>query len=334
MEALLSVKNLKVGFPAGEDTAYAVNGVSLDIRRGETLALVGESGCGKSLTAYALMGLLTSWNNFSQVKLEGSIQFSPCQGTSQELLGLPDREFDQIRGKQFGMIFQEPMTSLNPVLTVRYQLCEPLRKHRKLGRKQALEQAVELLRMVGIPEAEKRIHQYPHQFSGGQRQRIMIAIAIACNCQLLIADEPTTALDVTIQAQVLDVLWRMKQHTGMSLLLITHNLGMVASFADRVAVMYSGEIVETGSARDIFLHPAHPYTRLLLAAVPRLGEQGGTRKLASIGGIVPLPSQRPKGCAFSNRCPYATPSCSQEHPGTIDLGGGHLSCCQRKGEML
>jgi peptide/nickel transport system ATP-binding protein len=299
----------------------AVEGVSFSIEAGETLAVVGESGCGKSVTAMSILRLIPE----PPGKIAGSVRF---QG--RELLALSEPEMRKLRGNDISMIFQEPMTSLNPVLTVGRQIGETLRLHQGLDARQAEARAVEILALVGIPEPARRVREYPHQLSGGMRQRVMIAMALACNPKLLIADEPTTALDVTIQAQILDLMRDLKRRLGSAIMLITHDLGVVAEMAERVVVMYAGRKVEEASVRDIFARPLHPYTRGLLGAVPRLGSSlvaGGRSKLTEIPGLVPSLRQPIVGCPFAGRCPMATDRCRREAPAIEPKAPAHLVAC-------
>ncbi|HUH11815.1 MAG TPA: ABC transporter ATP-binding protein [Longimicrobiales bacterium] len=316
--ALLEVKDLRTYFRTDAGTARAVDGVSFHVERGEVLGIVGESGCGKSVTALSIMGLVPQppgrIEPGSSIALEG-----------RDLVGLPEKEMRKIRGNDVAMIFQEPMTSLNPVFRVGEQIAEPLRRHRGMGKKEARARAVELLELVGIPAPDQRVDEYPHQLSGGMRQRIMIAMALACEPDLLIADEPTTALDVTIQAQILELLAELRERMGMAVVLITHDLGVVAEVCDRVVVMYAGEVVETGTVEEIFRTPRHPYTEGLLAAVPRLGSRG--EKLAVIPGTVPNATDWPIGCRFHDRCPYGWDLCVRRHPELFDAGPGRGSRC-------
>ena len=316
MDALLDISHLHTSFftPVGE--VRAVRDVSFSLRRGEVLGIVGESGSGKSVTMLSILRLLGT----SGRVVEGSIRFD---GT--ELAGADDETVVNLRGNRIGMIFQDPMTSLNPVLSVGYQLMEPLIRHRGMTKAQARERAIAMLRQVGIDPAEKRIDQYPHQFSGGQRQRIMIAMALTCDPALLIADEPTTALDVTIQAQILDLLLGVQSERGMGMLLITHDLGVVARMAHRVGVMYAGEVVEEAPRAAFFAHPRHPYTLKLFAALPDLSRRGG--RLETIAGQVPPLAAMPTGCRFAERCPQAFARCRVESPGWSDCGDGHRVRC-------
>jgi oligopeptide/dipeptide ABC transporter ATP-binding protein len=312
--ALLSVRGLHVDFETDAGAVSAVRGVDLEIAAGETVALVGESGCGKSVTAMSIMRLITGRISSGSLRFQG-----------RELQSLPEAEMRRIRGAQIGMIFQEPMTSLNPVFTIGKQIEEVLVLHQQLSPRAARAQALELLQRVGIPSPERRIQQYPHELSGGMKQRVMIAIAIACRPQLLIADEPTTALDVTTQAQIMELLRSLKQEFGMAVLLITHDLGVVAHFAERVAVMYAGKIVEQGDVRDIFKRAAHPYTRALLAALP--DPLRPAQRLEAIPGRVPSPRLLPPGCAFCARCKLAFEPCPSELPELYLVAPGHSAAC-------
>jgi peptide/nickel transport system ATP-binding protein len=318
--ALLEVSNLQTHFRTPDGINRAVDGVSFHVNDAETLAVVGESGCGKSVTASSILRLVPE----PPGKIAGSIKF---QG--RELLTLPERAMRAIRGNDIGMIFQEPMTSLNPVLSVARQLGETLRLHEGLDRKAAEARAVEMLDLVGIPEPRRRVRNYPHQLSGGMRQRVMIAIALACNPKLLIADEPTTALDVTIQAQILELMADLKRRTGTAIILITHDLGVVAEFAQRVMVMYAGRKVEEAPVVELFRTPRHPYTQGLIGAVPKLGSslEGEATRLAEIPGIVPSLKQRIQGCVFAGRCPRATEICRQVAPMLESKAPGHMAAC-------
>ncbi|MBI4382731.1 MAG: ABC transporter ATP-binding protein [Nitrospinae bacterium] len=319
MQSLLSIENLTVSFDTEDGTARAVRGVDLHVDRGETLALVGESGCGKSVTALSAMRLIsTPPGRFES----GRIAFG-----GKDLLTLPETEMGRIRGNDIGMIFQEPMTALNPIMTVGDQIQEAIQLHQDKGEEEARALTLEMLRKVAIPSPERRIDQYPHELSGGMKQRVMIAMAISCQPSLLIADEPTTALDVTIQAQILELLNALREETRMALLLITHNLGIVAETADRVAVMYAGKIVEEAPVEALFESPAHPYTRGLLNSVPR--DDPG-RPLEPIPGAVPNPSDLPPGCAFHPRCGDALPRCRRDVPVRLPVAGGrpgHWTAC-------
>jgi peptide/nickel transport system ATP-binding protein len=318
---LLEVEDLRTHFRTVDGTVRAVDGVSFSIVGGETLAIVGESGCGKSVTSMSILRLIQE----PPGKITGRILF---QGRN--LLELSEREMRDIRGNAISMIFQEPMTSLNPVLTVGRQIGETLRLHQGLDERQAEARAVEMLDLVHIPEARRRVREYPHQLSGGMRQRVMIAMALACNPKLLIADEPTTALDVTIQAQILDLMRELKSKLGSAILLITHDLGVVAEMAERIVVMYAGRKVEEASARDLFARPRHPYTQGLLGAVPKLGSSlaaTGRSRLAEIPGIVPNLKQPIIGCAFASRCPAVTDLCRAVAPAVEAKAPGHFVAC-------
>ena len=295
-----------------------MRGVSFKLERGQTLGLIGESGCGKSITAMSLMGLLPE-----NSVVTGSIRFD-----SQEMVGMNDAALRHLRGNRIGMIFQEPMTALNPVHTIGHQVAEPLRLHRGTDRAAARAQAIALLDRVGIADAARRIDAYPHQFSGGQRQRITIAMALACGPDLLIADEPTTALDVTIQGQILDLISDLVQERGMALLLISHDLGVIAQNVSRMMVMYGGTVAESGPTDKVFAHMAHPYTRGLFGARPQLGAPRGAR-LTTIPGTVPELVDLPQGCPFSERCAWAEPQCAQTLPAATDLGASHQASCLR-----
>jgi peptide/nickel transport system ATP-binding protein len=322
-DVLLSVRDLHVEFHTSRGRVRAVEGVSYDVRRGEILAIVGESGCGKSVSSLAIMGLLPK--RTSRVT-KGEILFG-----GRNLLKLSDGEMRRIRGREIGMIFQEPMTSLNPVLTIGSQIMEPLFIHLEMSQRQARERAIELLNLVGITDPERRLEQYPHQMSGGMRQRIMIAIALSCNPKLLIADEPTTALDVTIQAQILELLKDLSVRLNIAVVMITHNLGIVARYAHRVNVMYAARIVEKGAADDIFLKPKHPYTLGLMRSIPRLDRPCGER-LETIEGLPPDLRTPPEGCRFRPRCFMAIPICEQDPP-LAEVEPGHMSACFRAHEV-
>jgi peptide/nickel transport system ATP-binding protein len=320
-EPILAIDDLKTWFFTRDGVVRAVDGVSFTLRAGETLGVVGESGCGKSITALSVLRLIQS--------PPGRIVGGAIRFKGRNLLDLSEAEMRALRGNQISMIFQEPMTSLNPVLNIGYQISETLMLHQGLSRSAALARAVEMLTLVRIPEAERRVRQYPHQLSGGMRQRVMIAMALACNPQVLIADEPTTALDVTIQAQILHLIQELKAKLGTAVILITHDLGVVAETAQRVIVMYAGRNVEAAPVEELFAAPLHPYTRGLMAAVPRLGSslEAGRRKLAEIPGMVPSLRDAPAGCAFAPRCTYATDRCRAEYPPIEDAGNGHLIAC-------
>ncbi|MFN8719491.1 MAG: ABC transporter ATP-binding protein [Rhodospirillales bacterium] len=337
-DLVLRVEDLRTWFDAPRGTVRAVDGVDLEIRRGRTLAVVGESGSGKSVTSLSIMRLLAE--GAGRIA-GGRILYRMRDGRTTDLAVAPIDAVRAIRGREIGMIFQEPMTSLNPLFTVGDQIGEGLRLHERLSRAEARVRAVEMLRRVEIPAAERRVDDYPHQMSGGMRQRVLIALALACNPALLIADEPTTALDVTIQAQILDLLRKLQAELGMSILFITHNLGVVAEIAHEVAVMYAGRVVEQADARTLFAHPRHPYTRALLACTPRLGERrraAGRRRIAAIPGTMPSPLALPPGCAFAPRCDFAEAACEAAMPtlrpfdGPTDGGDAavaHLTRCRR-----
>jgi oligopeptide/dipeptide ABC transporter ATP-binding protein len=316
-EPLLVVRDLHTTFATDAGLARAVDGVSFTVARGETVGLVGESGCGKSVTALSLLRLIDGAGRIeagSEIILEG-----------RNLLALSEREMRDVRGNRVAMIWQEPLSALNPVMTVGDQIGEVARVHAGASRSEARAKAVEMLRLVGISAPEQRAAEYPHQLSGGMRQRVVIAMALVMSPSLLIADEPTTALDVTIQAQILELLREVQQRMGMSVLLITHDLGVVAETASRVIVMYAGEVVEESPVREIFAAAHHPYTEGLLRAMPRVGATGG--RLAVIPGSVPAPTNWPSGCRFRDRCPYAWERCEREHPPLYQIGAGHHSRC-------
>ncbi len=318
--ALLDVQNLQTHFRTPEGINRAVDGVSFHVDEGETLAIVGESGCGKSVTAMSLMRLIPE----PPGKIAGSVRF---QG--RDLLQLSEHEMRAIRGNDISMIFQEPMTSLNPVLTVGRQIGETLRMHQGLDKPAAVARAVEMLGRVGIPRPAERLNNYPFEFSGGMRQRVMIAMALACNPRLLIADEPTTALDVTIQAQILQLMLELKRRIGAAIVLITHDLGVVAEVAERVMVMYAGRKVEEAPVAELFRAPRHPYTRGLLGAMPRLGSSftGTSGRLVEIPGQVPSLKARIEGCVFAGRCSLATDLCREVAPGLEEKGSRHIAAC-------
>lgn len=315
-EELLQVENLVTNFRTAEGLLPAVRGVSFSVNKGETLCIVGESGCGKSITALSLMKLLPDNGLIS----EGSIRLN-----KKELTNLSMNEMRKYRGNEMSMIFQEPMTALNPVFTVGFQLREPLRVHKKLSKKQAHEQGIELLKQVGIPLPEKRMNQYVHELSGGMRQRVMIAIALACHPELLIADEPTTALDVTIQAQILDLINDLKQRLNMGVVMITHDMGVVAEVADRVMVMYAGKVIEQGDVETIFNNPQHPYTKGLLASVPNVDDPEFEAK--PIPGTLPRINEKISGCRFHPRCKHAMDKCKTHIPKTASISDSHTVSC-------
>ncbi|MGE0129141.1 MAG: ABC transporter ATP-binding protein [Blastocatellales bacterium] len=324
--SLLEIRNLKTYFATRRGEAHAVDDVSFTLEQGEVLSLVGESGCGKSVTALSILRLVAAPGRIAggEVLFEG-----------RDLLKLSAAEMRSIRGDDIAMIFQDPMTSLNPVYTVGEQIAEAIRLHRKVSKKEAWNQAIEGMRDVAIPAPEARATSYPHEMSGGMRQRVMIAMALACDPKLLIADEPTTALDVTIQAQILELLTELREKRNLALLLITHDLGVVAETSDRVAVMYAGKIVEQATAREMFARPRHPYTEGLLRAVPRLDESAAEKKkrLHTIEGVVPNPLDLPPGCRFAPRCEHAQEKCREGEIPLIDVGAGHLSRCVRVNEI-
>jgi oligopeptide/dipeptide ABC transporter ATP-binding protein len=322
--SLLEVRHLRTSFDTSRGEVRAVDDISFALDRGETLSLVGESGCGKSVTALSILRLISPPGRITG----GEIRFDGI-----DLVALAEPQMRALRGDQIAMIFQDPMTSLNPVYTVGEQIAEAIRLHRRVSRREAWAQAIEGLRDVAIPAPESRARTYPHELSGGMRQRVMIAMALACDPQLLIADEPTTALDVTIQAQILDLLAELRERRNLALLLITHDLGVVAQTSDRVAVMYAGQIVEEAEVRDLFRRPRHPYTEGLLRAVPRLGAEGRTRRLATIEGVVPNPLEWPAGCRFAPRCPHAEEQCRAGEIPLLELGSGHASRCIRVKEI-
>ncbi len=319
----LEVEDLRVRFDTDEGAVLAVNGVSFAVDAGEVLALVGESGCGKSMTAMATLGLLPpTATRTGSIRLQG-----------REITGLGQRELRGIRGREISMIFQEPMTSLNPVFTVGHQIGEVLRRHEGMSRRQARARAVELLDLVRIPAAATRVDEYPHQMSGGMRQRVMIAMAVACNPKVLLADEPTTALDVTIQAQILDIMRDLREELGTSVVIITHDLGVVADIADRVVVMYAGHVAETGTVDAVFANPQHPYTLGLLGSVPRpdLVLADAQDRLTEIPGIVPTLHQPPTACVFAPRCPRADQPCLVEMPPLVETAPGQEAACVHPG---
>jgi oligopeptide/dipeptide ABC transporter ATP-binding protein len=318
MAELLEVRGLKTYLQTSMGIVKAVDDVSFDVNQGETVALVGESGCGKTMTALSIIGLIPR----PQAEIvAGEIRF---EGT--DLLRLDAEEMRRIRGAEIAMVFQEPMTSLNPVLTIERQLTETLEAHGEVSRQDARARALELLRLVGIPDPDERLRQYPHQFSGGMRQRVMIAMALSCRPKLILADEPTTALDVTIQAQLLELMRGLSREFGVALVIITHNLGVVARYADRVNVMYAGKIIESATAADIYRDPRHPYTMGLLRSVPRL-DQPRKARLEPIEGQPPDLWNLPPGCSFRARCKFAVEKCAWETPALRKLGGGHSAAC-------
>ena len=324
MAKLLEVKDLATHFFTPDGVVKAVDGISYHIDEGEVLGMVGESGCGKSVSALSIMRLVASPPGKT---VAGEVLFE-----GENLLNVDDREMRRIRGNRMSMVFQEPMTSLNPVLTIGRQITETLELHQQMTKGQARERAAELVRLVGIPDAARRLKDYPHQFSGGMRQRVMIAMALSCNPRLIIADEPTTALDVTIQAQILELMQSLSDQFGTAMLIITHNLGVVARYASRVVVMYAGKIIETGSAREIYHNPRHPYTLGLLNSVPRLDEARKV-KLDPIEGMPPDLIELPVGCSFAPRCGFVYERCTQETPYLMQITDAHESACWRHAEL-
>lgn len=313
--SVLSIKDLSIGFPNGGQYHNAVNGLSLDVAANETLCIVGESGCGKSITALSVLGLQPEI-----ARLSGTIEFA-----GRDLLSLSERDIETLRGNEIGMIFQEPMTSLNPVYTIGRQIAEPLMHHKGMREADAMDEAKDLLELVRIPDASARLRQYPHELSGGMRQRVMIAMGLACKPRVLIADEPTTALDVTIQAQVLNLLVKIREEQQFSLILITHDLGVVANVADRVAVMYAGEVVEAAATAELFANPQHPYTQALLACVPRADQK---TEVVAVSGQVPSIDKMPDGCRFAPRCPEVVSTCGTAPH--LTSGAHQVRCWQRE----
>ena len=319
-EKLLDIIDLETHFITDEGRVKAVDGVSLTLNEGDTLGLVGESGCGKSVTALSIMRLVPD--------PPGKILGGEVRFEGRDLLKLNEAQMRSIRGNKISMIFQEPMTSLNPVLKIGEQISEVIRLHKGVSKKDAIDRSVDMLKLVGFPSPHRRIEEYPHQLSGGLRQRVMIAMALSCGPKLMIADEPSTALDVTIQAQIMDLMNRLKEEIGMSIVLITHDLGVVAETAKYVAVMYAGKIVEYADVIDLFKTPKHPYTRGLLSSLPRIDEKGETKKrLSVIPGMVPGPSDLPEGCRFSPRCKHSMPVCVEQEPWLKEDTDDHLVSC-------
>jgi peptide/nickel transport system ATP-binding protein len=316
---LLEIRGLKTHFATEDGMVHAVDGVDLTIDRGETLGVVGESGCGKTVTALSVLKLIAT--------PPGRIVAGQILWQGRDLVPLSSEEMRSIRSKEIGIIFQEPMTSLNPVYTVGAQIAETVREHEGLGRRAALDKAIEMLRLVHIPNPQRRVHDYPHQFSGGMRQRVMIAMALSCNPKLLIADEPTTALDVTIQAQILELIAEMKERFGMAVMLITHAMGVVAETAQRVAVMYAGKVVEEAPVAELFSRPRHPYTRGLIRSIPRIDRAGRKERLAAIAGIVPSLLEPAEGCRFAARCEFAMPVCTAATPPLRRVATDHEVAC-------
>lgn len=317
--SLLEVKDLKTYFYTDAGVGKAVDGVTFSLDKGKVLGIVGESGCGKSVTSLSIMRLVDQTTGRYE---GGSIFFD-----GQDILQIPEKEMRKLRGNKISMIFQEPMTSLNPVFTIGYQIEESLMLHKGMDKKAARQRAIELLKLVGIPEAEKRVEEYPHQLSGGMRQRVMIAMALAGDPELLIADEPTTALDVTIQAQILDLLKELQEKLNMSIIIITHDLGVIAELADEVAVMYAGDIVEKAKTRELFDDPKHPYTIGLMNSIPDINED--VDRLRTLEGLVPSLYDMPKGCRFAPRCKYATPECEKERIHLTEFEDGRQVRCRR-----
>lgn len=325
MENIITVKNLKTYFYANNRCNKALNGVSMEIKRGKTLCIVGESGCGKSVTTSSIMQLLPK---FSRIE-EGEIIYHSEDGKDIEIHKLEknSKEMRRLRGKDIAMIFQDPMTALNPVYTIGWQIVEMIRSHENISKKEAKERALKLLKDMGIPLAEKRIDQYPHEFSGGMRQRAMIAMAMSCNPKVLIADEPTTALDVTIQAQIFELMEKLKREYNTAIMLITHDMGVVCELADDVAVMYMGNIIESGSAKEVLENPSHPYTKALLKSIPVLGK-GADQDINPIKGATPDPFDRPPGCQFAPRCDYYSKECDEKMPEEEFVNGStHMVRC-------
>jgi peptide/nickel transport system ATP-binding protein len=319
VSALLEVKDLRTYFAADEGEFKAVDGISFSLDRGRTLGIVGESGCGKSVTSLTIMGLVP--------QPPGRIAGGKVLFDGADLLQLDRTQMSELRGNRLSMIFQEPMTSLNPVFTIGDQIIEGIRRHRKIGQVEARDRAIEMLRRVRIPSPERRIDEYPHKLSGGMRQRVMIAMALACDPQLLIADEPTTALDVTIQAQILELMRALRDELGTAIILITHDLGVIAELAQDVVVMYAGRIVEQVAVAGLFDDPQHPYTVGLLGSIPKLHET--QERLAAIEGMVPNPTAMPQGCKFNPRCPFAIDKCRAEEPPLMEVKPGHRAACWR-----
>jgi peptide/nickel transport system ATP-binding protein len=317
MEPMLRIENLRTLFRSEEGTVRAVDGVSFDVRGAETVGLVGESGCGKSVTALSIMRLVSD--------PPGRIEAGSIHWNGRDLLRLTESEMRKVRGNEISIVFQEPLSSLNPVFTCGEQVREAISLHQKLGRSASKRKAVEMLRLVKIPDPEKRYSSYPHQMSGGMRQRVMIAMALSCEPKLLIADEPSTALDVSVQAQIMELLSNLKDQFGMAMLLITHDLAVVAQMADRVVVMYAGVVVEESPLGELFTNPAHPYTEGLLASIPRIGSSHG--RLQAIGGTVPDPLRLPPGCRFSDRCSKRFERCGEAEPPLFETGKDHRARC-------
>lgn len=323
MSKLLEVKNLRTYFYTDDGVAKAVDDVSFALDKGETLGLVGESGCGKSVSALSIMRLIPD--------PPGKIVAGEILFKGKDILKVPEKEMQDIRGNDIGMIFQEPMTSLNPVFTCGNQIEEAVILHQKLSKEDAKVKAIEMLNLVGIPAPEQRYNEYPHQLSGGMRQRIMIAMALSCNPEILIADEPTTALDVTVQAQILELIKSLQEELGMGVIMITHDLGVIAEISTRVAVMYASKVAEYGNVDQIFYNPKHPYTISLLNSIPKLNK--GKSRLATIEGNVPAPTNYPKGCHFCTRCSFAIEKCWNEEPPVVQIEPEHTAACWRVNEI-
>jgi oligopeptide/dipeptide ABC transporter ATP-binding protein len=321
-EALLEVRKLRTSFFTQDGVVHAVDNVSFNVGKGEAVALVGESGCGKSVTAMSIMRLVAPPGRITG----GEVRFK-----GRDLVTISEREMRDVRGDDVAMVFQEPMTSLNPVFKIGDQVAEAIRIHQKLSKRAARQRAEEMLELVSIPDPIKRLDDYPHQLSGGMRQRVMIAMALSCDPELLIADEPTTALDVTIQAQIMELLASLQKRLGLAILLITHDLGVVAEFCERVIVMYTGRIVEEAPVRDLFANPAHPYTRGLLRSLPSLGADGTTKRLQTIAGMVPSINALPPGCKFNPRCPDVMEICYGREPARMPVGPNHDARCYLHG---
>jgi oligopeptide/dipeptide ABC transporter ATP-binding protein len=320
-QRVLEIRDLRTYFFTYEGVAKAVDGISYQLAKGEPLGVVGESGCGKSVTALSILRLIPV--------PPGRIVGGEILFKETNLINLPEEEMRKIRGNRISMIFQEPMTSLNPVFTIGNQIQETIKLHQGLSKRDSLEKSVEMLRLVNIPSPERCVNQYPHELSGGMRQRAMIAMSLACNPEILIADEPTTALDVTIQAQILDLMNKLKEELGMAIILITHNLGVIAETVDRVLVMYAGKIVEEAKTKTLFENPQHPYTRGLLKSIPRLGDKVryGKVRLSEIPGVVPSLYEVPSGCKFSTRCPSIMSICGEKEPQLKEIEKGHFTAC-------
>jgi peptide/nickel transport system ATP-binding protein len=323
---LLEVKDLRTYFYSSDAVAKAVDGVSFTVHQKKTLGIVGESGCGKSITSLSIMGLIA--------KPAGKIVSGEILFKGRDLLKLNEREMRKVRGNQISMIFQEPMTSLNPVFTVGDQIGEAFRIHRGMSKRESIQEAVRMLELVKLPAAAQRVHDYPHQMSGGMRQRVMIAMALACNPDLLVADEPTTALDVTVQAQILDLMSKLKEEYGSSVMMITHDLGVIAEISDEVVVMYAGQVVEYAHTDDLFSAPMHPYTIGLLDSRPKTTDISSNKRLRPILGSVPSPVRHPSGCRFHPRCPFTTEECRRDNPEMRELRPGHTVRCHWAEKIL